>query len=544
MNRAENAVSGQNLQALLQEGLRAHQAGQLPGAEAAYRKILNADPEHPEALGLLGAIALARNHHEAAVEMIYAAIAVKPDYTEAYINLSTALIAMARFEEALASLEQALTLDPDSAEAHSNKGVILMKQDRPDDAVASYRRAIALNPDYAKTHTNLGNALKETGRLEDAAASHRRAIALNPDYAEAHASLGTALKNKGLLDAAVATFARAIEINPGLAVAHNNLGNALQELERLDDAENSYRKAIAVDADYAMAHSNLGMALMQQGRLDEAVSSCNKAIDIDPDISEAHTNLGFVLQNMENLDDAVASNRKALAINPENIKAEYFLATLTDKTIKAPPEGFVKLVFDEHATVFEQRMKEGNSWLPQIVRSAAASLIEQRGLELEHPFANTLDLGCGTGRVGVEFRNIALKLHGVDLSPKMMDRAREKEVYDALFLDDFTNFLEQTENIYDLIIAVDSLIYMGPLEAVFTGVVRVLRVGGAFAFTIETTDSSDFALQKTCHHAHSTGYVHQLAADYGFDVVLCKQIDNMLFGIKGALFWLEKEDYI
>ena len=57
MNRAENGVSGQNLQALLQEGLRAHQAGRLFEAEEIYRRILTADPEHPQALGLLGAIA-------------------------------------------------------------------------------------------------------------------------------------------------------------------------------------------------------------------------------------------------------------------------------------------------------------------------------------------------------------------------------------------------------------------------------------------------------------------------------------------------------
>ncbi len=317
MNRAENGVSGQNLQALLQVGLRAHQAGQLPGAEAAYRKILNADPEHPEALGLLGAIALARSHHEAAVELISAAIAVKPDFTEAYINLGTALMAMARFEEALASIEQALTLDPNSAEAHSNKGMTLIKLDRTDEAVASYRRAIEIRPDYAEAHTNLGNALKETGRLDDAAASHRKVIALNPDYAEAHNNLGGVLMAQKRPDEAVTHYRKAASLRPELFEAHTNLGVALKETGRLDDAIASHEKAIALNPDYANAHTNLGNALKEAGRLEDAAASHEKAIRLNPDLAEAHNNLGAALLKLGKPGEAVASYHKAIALNPD-----------------------------------------------------------------------------------------------------------------------------------------------------------------------------------------------------------------------------------
>ena len=87
------------------------------------------------------------------------------------------------------------------------------------------------------------------------------------------------------------------------------------------------------------------------------------------------------------------------------------------------------------------------------------------------------------------------------------------------------------------------LIKSGELRVVrFSGVVRVLRTGGAFAFTVETLDSGDFALRDTCHHAHGEGYIRQLAAENHLDVVLCEPIDNMRFGIKGTLFWLEKAD--
>ena len=220
-------------------------------------------------------------------------------------------------------------------------------------------------------------------------------------------------------------------------------------------------RSLAAESGFANVHSNLGAALKKVGRADDALASYKNALAIDPNNVEAHLNLGFLYKDTGNPDAAVESLRMALALDPKNCKAEYLLAALTDEKTEAPPEGFVELIFDEHAAVFEQQMKEGDSRLPQIVRSASARLIEQPGNDTVCPFPSTLDLGCGTGRAGVEFRDITNKLHGVDLSPKMMDQAREKGVYDALFPGDFIGFLEHAEDTYDLVLAVDSFLYMG-----------------------------------------------------------------------------------
>ena len=69
MNKAENGLPGQNLQALFQDGLRAHQAGQLPDAEAAYRRVLGLVADHADANHLLGVIAHQAGDHGTAVEL-------------------------------------------------------------------------------------------------------------------------------------------------------------------------------------------------------------------------------------------------------------------------------------------------------------------------------------------------------------------------------------------------------------------------------------------------------------------------------------------
>ena len=216
------------------------------------------------------------------------------------------------------------------------------------------------------------------------------------------------------------------------------------------------------------------------------------------------------------------------------------LPALTDASTEAPPEGFVRQVFDEHADVFEQRMKDGSSRLPEMIRAVAGTFIEGSADVGAPAFANVLDLGCGTGRAGVEFRDIAGTIHGVDLSPKMMDQARDKGVYDDLFLDDFVAFMDSAKGAYDLVLAVDSFLYTGPLEVVFASVAGVLKGGGGFAFTVEALDEGDFALRDTCRHAHGEAYIRRLAAEGGFSVNVCVSIANMRFDVKGTLFWLDK----
>ena len=57
-------------------------------------------------------------------------------------------------------------------------------------------------------------------------------------------------------------------------------------------------------------------------------------------------------------------------------------------------------------------------------------------------FASALDLGCGTGLMGAALRGRADRLTGVDLSPAMIAKARERGVYDELIVGDAVALLE------------------------------------------------------------------------------------------------------
>ena len=294
-----------------------HQGGRLQAAEQIYRQILQVEPNHADALHLLGVIAAQFGKHDIAVEYMGRATQLDPANAMAHNNLGNALMGQGKLEEAVASYRRALQLKPDYSEAHYNLGVALKEQGKLDEAVACYRRALASKPDYADAHNNLGIALKEQGKLDEAVACYRRALRLKPDSADAHINLGNALKDQGKLDDALVCYRQALALQPDYAEAHNNLGNALMDQGNLDEAVACYRRALALKPDFTEAHNNLGNALSDQGKLDEAVACCRRALALNPDYAEAYNNLGVALKEQGKPEEAVACFRRALALKAD-----------------------------------------------------------------------------------------------------------------------------------------------------------------------------------------------------------------------------------
>ncbi len=309
------------ISAALAIAIQHHQAGRLPAAEQIYRQILAAEPNHADALHLLGVIAYQSGRNEVAVQYIRRAIDLNGRQPTYHANLGCALKDLGKLDEAIACHRRALELKPDSPETHNNLGNALHAQGELDEAVACWRRALDLKPNYAEAHNNLGAALREQGKLEEAAACWRRALQLKPEYADAHNNLGVALKAQGKLEEAAACHRRALELKPDFAESHNNLGVVLREQGKLDEAVAACRRALELQPHYAEAHSNLGNALKDQGKLDEAVACYRQALERNPHYAEAHNNLGIVQKEAGNFDEAIACYGRALELQPDYAKA-------------------------------------------------------------------------------------------------------------------------------------------------------------------------------------------------------------------------------
>lgn len=280
---------------LLQAAIRHHHAGILPEAEALYRRILQQQPTHSQALQLLGVLRHQQGQSSVAVELIGRAIALRPDWPQAYSNRGEALRVLGRLDEAIADHRRAVALDPGQAQAHYNLGLALKDKGELEEAIAAYRKAVALKADYAKAYNNLGNALREKDQFDEAVAALERAITIAPHFAEAHNNLGAAFRDAGRYDEAVAACRQALALRPKFAEAYSNLGRSLRDMGREADAVQAYRQAIALMPEGAEAYTNLVIVLKDMGRLDEAVEAARQLVAFKPDSPEAHYNLAFVL---------------------------------------------------------------------------------------------------------------------------------------------------------------------------------------------------------------------------------------------------------
>jgi len=331
--------------------LQHHRAGRLAEAEALYRQILAAQPNHANSLHLLGLIAYQVGRHDLALEWIaqaiihdpdYAAahsnlgevyratgrleeamaayrraLQIKPDFPEALNNLSDALRKRERFDEAIAASRRALEIKPNYPDALNNLGAALAGQRRFDEAIVSFRRAIELDLGHAEAINNLGAALVGRGRLEEAVLTCRRALLLKPDHEGAHYNLGVALARQGQLDGAIAAYRDALRLRPSYPDALNNLGNALRERGHLDEAIAAYRNALQLKPDSPETLNNLGNALKDQGEWDKAIAVYRRALELNPDYPEAQINIGAALTGQGQLDDAIVACRRALQLKSD-----------------------------------------------------------------------------------------------------------------------------------------------------------------------------------------------------------------------------------
>jgi tetratricopeptide (TPR) repeat protein len=141
-------------QELLDAALAHHRQGRHGDAEGLYRLILAREPNHADALHLLGVAAHQTGRNDEAVELIRQAINFRGDVPAFYNNLGEAHRALAQFDDAIAAYQSALRLDPKFAEAHNNLGTVYQAEGRAAEALACFDAAIALRADYVNAHYN------------------------------------------------------------------------------------------------------------------------------------------------------------------------------------------------------------------------------------------------------------------------------------------------------------------------------------------------------------------------------------------------------
>ena len=312
-----------------------------------------------------------------------------------------------------------------------------------------------------------------SGHAADAARKLRVRLDAGRGGLLARLTLVKALLAAGDVAAALEQARDAASLNPGVAVAVMSLGEALLAANALPAAIAELQRTLRLDPSLERARFLMASAWLEAGEAEQALS---------------------IFAGISTSPETEAMVARARAI----------------QSARRSDAGYVRHLFDQFSADYDARMLGQLSYAaPQILRDLADLVMPGRDQ------LSILDLGCGTGLAGVLFQDKAASLTGIDLSPAMIAKARARGIYDTLIVGDIEAL---PEGRYDLILAADTLVYLGDLAPLFRTLGAGLSPDSYFLFTIEAKDGEGFELGPKRRWRHSETYLRELARQNGFSV--------------------------
>jgi predicted TPR repeat methyltransferase len=267
------------------------------------------------------------------------------------------------------------------------------------------------------------------------------------------------------------------------------------------------------------ALANHATALLEMGQAERALPELERAVAIDPRHFVSWHSRANTLIALNRPLEALECYARALEIDPANQLAmeNRDNALFQLGRLKRCPTGFMRTLFDQFSSHYDGTMLE------KLQYRAHLHLRELADRALTKPTGplRVLDLGCGTGLAGIAFRDFAGggPIDAVDLAPKMLEAAKARGIYRNLMLGDLEAELFALTSQYDLILAADTMIYLGDLSRTFAGVSKRLDPNGHYLFAVESLDGEGWEQTPQNRFRHSQNYLRSEADLAGLEVI-------------------------
>jgi predicted TPR repeat methyltransferase len=393
---------------------------------------------------------------------------------------------------AIARLRRAVTVEPASAGLWADLGMMLAKTGDPE-AEETLRQALKRQPGFPNAHYHLGELARKRGDAVSANEHYQEGLKFQPNHYPCRVALAELQEESGRHDRARVLLEACCEINP-----------------REPDAWIRLAKNLA--RDYPANRARVQGALKM-------------AVDLDPRREltwQAALHIAYAANDRE---AGARYCREWLSHCPGLAEAEHRLASFQDTgdTMSRASDAYVREHFDKFAGAFDQNLAKLGYHTPLLLSEELTARLKEHGVTR---VASLLDAGCGTGLSGSFLRPMTGRLEGVDLSPGMLDRARERNLYDDLHEGEITAWLAGGSAPFDAIACADTLVYFGDLGPVLAAFHRRLQPGGWLVFSTESLeDPGPWRLNPSGRFSHTGDYVQACLAAAGFDEVRHRGID-------------------
>ena len=272
--------------------------------------------------------------------------------------------------------------------------------------------------------------------------------------------------------------------------------------------------------------------LQLKGDLVAAADLLLQATELAPGFASAWFTLGQIREQLGEQEAAIAAFCKAREADPEDRHgAGLHLMRLGAEKLSSMPQAYVRALFDQYAPRFETALVDDLDYRgPALLFKAV--LAARHAVRKPAFFKRAIDLGCGTGLAASAFAREVDHFTGIDLSPRMIEKARSTGLYAELAVADMLEGLRgRPDASTELVLAADAMVYVADLASLLCEAKRVLVAGGLLAFTVETHDGDGVILGEGLRYAHSADYVRASIRDAGLalsqlEVLSARNEDN------------------
>lgn len=356
---------------------------------------------------------------------------------------------------------------------------------------------------------------QQKGLLEEAKEDYLKLLDLFSEAPVLHYNLGLIYFEQEQFENAVAEFEHGRRLNPDDVDFLFNLALAKKKAGDIEGAILDYKVLVAKEPQSVDVLYNLGGCYMYRKEHPLAIESYGKVLELEPEHSAANNNIAYLYQLIGDFEKAIFHYRKVLESRPDHEGAAHMLSALTGEEVTSTPDGYVVEVFDNYSDRYEESLV--TELLYQVPAKIRKVMDEKQFCRMR--YQRGLDLGCGTGLSGQPFCGIVTAMDGVDLSPKMIELARAKNIYEQLVAGNIADFLVETDKMYDFILAADVLAYLGDLREIFEKLVPRAFEGALFCFSTESFEGEGFSLRESGRFAHSPNYVEEIALSQGWAIL-------------------------
>lgn len=293
--------------------------------------------------------------------------------------------------------------------------------------------------------------------------------------------------------------------------------------------------------DLVKTNYDLGIFHLEKGNVVDAAFRFQMLLRFQPDNIAGTYQLGRCYYLQGKNDKAQHCFNKVLAAQPAHAEAQYMLALLQGRTdIQELPIGVVRDYFNHIADEYDAEYVQNQEYRGHEKCFETAKRALENGQSKK---VSILDLGCGTGLCAALFREseMAIKIKGIDVSPRMLEHARkrlvhERSTYNFVKDTDIHIYLNEADETYDLVVAAGVLEYIGDLAPVFEGVSRRLEAGGLWVLTVQKGEGASYRMLPSLESfSHSASYVENVAEKAQLELLTKEEF--MLYKDKSALVY-------